>query len=198
MTNPSPRPALRKAPDSHLHPALPAHNRQVVDLRVSASTVPEIDGSGIDGSGIDGPDRIPGTRATRDHAGIVKSPSQFKIEPADAASDRPPIKATKALASKPREKKSDQTESKAANKKGGANKKGKDTVKKDKSDKTKSGKTKNSTAKSKGKKPGKTDRIDLRRAISVDIRRQLRSTAKARGTSVEEVVTSVLDGWLPN
>ncbi|MEI8082786.1 MAG: hypothetical protein WCI74_13180, partial [Actinomycetes bacterium] len=40
-----------------------------------------------------------------------------------------------------------------------------------------------------------SSRIDLRVAVPADLRRMLRSGAKARGTSVDGVVDSVLSGW---
>lgn len=39
-------------------------------------------------------------------------------------------------------------------------------------------------------------RVDLHIKVPKDVRRQLRKNAKARGTSVDDVVTAVLEGWL--
>lgn len=39
-------------------------------------------------------------------------------------------------------------------------------------------------------------RVDLKVKVPKDVRRALRTKAKARGTSVDDVVTNVLQGWL--
>ena len=41
-----------------------------------------------------------------------------------------------------------------------------------------------------------TRRVNLQVEVPKDVRTRLRSNAKARGTSVDDVVTSVLEGWL--
>lgn len=39
-------------------------------------------------------------------------------------------------------------------------------------------------------------RVDLKVKVPKEVRRALRTNAKARGTSVDDVVTNVLQGWL--
>ncbi len=41
-------------------------------------------------------------------------------------------------------------------------------------------------------------RVDLHVQVPKSVRRDLRQNAKARGTSVDDIVTSVLEGWLDN
>lgn len=41
-------------------------------------------------------------------------------------------------------------------------------------------------------------RVDLHVQVPKNVRRDLRQNAKARGTSVDDIVTSVLEGWLDN
>ncbi|MFM2437712.1 MAG: hypothetical protein RLZ55_523 [Actinomycetota bacterium] len=57
-------------------------------------------------------------------------------------------------------------------------------------------------AKKQSKKAAKAERkrrqqrVELQVKVPKDVRNQLRKNAKARGTSVDDVVTSVLEGWL--
>ncbi len=117
MSNPIPRPALRKAPDADIHPAIADPDHVTVDLRsqpaVSIPAPPTVDTGRI------------GTKG----------------------------KVTK------------QADSKKA-------------------------KSKSNAARRKGK------RIELHVRVPRTVRSQLRDTAKARGTSVDDVVSTVLEGWL--
>lgn len=128
MKNPAPRPALRRAPDAAVHPALGAGTVNTIDLR---------------------------------------SPQRDRT--ADVATSPSP-------GLSPKESK----DAKAA-------KRGKKARPATSATKTKPGK--------KAKRGKKAHRIDMHLRIPADVRHQLRSTAKARGTSVDEVVTSVLEGW---
>ena len=105
MDNPSPRPALRKAPDSDIHPAVLVVPETNIDLR--------------------GPTLAP-----------VAANSRVDSQPQLSKKQR---KAAKSRAGK---------------------------------------------------------RLDLRVKVPKTVRQQLRATAKARGTSVDDVVTTVLEGWL--
>ncbi len=125
MSNPIPRPALRKAPDADIHPAIadPAH--VTVDLRSQpAVSMPAVS--------------MP----------AVSMPA-------------PPTVDT-----------------------GRTGAKGKVTKQAD------SKQSKSNAARRKGK------RIELHVRVPRTVRSQLRATAKARGTSVDDVVSTVLQGWL--
>lgn len=65
-------------------------------------------------------------------------------------------------------------------------------------DKKGQGKNKSKGDKKRAKKAAKVHqrRVDLKVKVPKDVRRALRSNAKARGTSVDDVVTNVLQGWL--
>ncbi len=120
MSNPIPRPALRKAPDADIHPAIadPAH--VTVDLR-----------------------------------------SQPAVSMPAVSMPAPPTVDT-----------------------GRTGAKGKVTKQAD------SKQSKSNAARRKGK------RIELHVRVPRTVRSQLRDTAKARGTSVDDVVSTVLQGWL--
>ncbi len=122
MSNPIPRPALRKAPDADIHPAIadPAH--VTVDLR-----------------------------------------SQPAVSIPAVSMPAPPTVDT-----------------------GRTGAKGKITKQAD----SKKAKSKSNAARRKGK------RIELHVRVPRTVRSQLRDTAKARGTSVDDVVSTVLEGWL--
>ncbi|MDP3973113.1 MAG: hypothetical protein Q8P61_09435 [Candidatus Nanopelagicales bacterium] len=146
MTNPSPRPALRKAPDAHIHPALALGAVTLIDLREPDSAAIQVE--------------------------LAVPPAPIETNsPHDAPADRA------------KEDRKKRTAKGAKNSKKQKNKKA-----------VKAGKK----AKKKGKKRQLADRIDVRREIPPTVRRQLRTGAKARGTSVDEVVTSVLEGWSPS
>lgn len=152
MTNPSPRPALRRAPDAHIHPALALGAVTLIDLRE------------------------PDSAANQAELAVPPAPIETN-PPQDAPADRT---------------KGDRKKRAAKNAK---------ISKKQKNEKAvKAGKKadKKAKAKKKGKKRQLADRIDVRREIPPTVRRQLRTSAKARGTSVDEVVTSVLEGWSPS
>jgi predicted HicB family RNase H-like nuclease len=63
----------------------------------------------------------------------------------------------------------------------------------------KSGRSKKAESGAKGKKGQRKRherRVDLRVKVPKEVRQALRTNAKARGTSVDEVVTVVLEGWI--
>lgn len=124
MTNPSPRPALRKAPDADIHPAVPGTEPVTIDLRAPANA---------------------------DHG----------VETTVQAFDRVPAKTT-------------------------------DPTRKKKESNPRPAKAKSGADASKLK----AKRIALRVKVPREIRHKLRATAKARGTSVDDVVSTVLEGWL--
>ncbi len=119
MNNPAPRPALRKAPDADIHPAIPQTDQATIDLRAATQATPAIK-----------------------HEVSVTStvPEPKKAEP--------------------------------------------------KKDSTKKALVHPKAHKRKAK------RIALRVKVPRSVRSQLRATAKARGTSVDDVVSTVLEGWL--
>ena len=136
-TNPTPRPALRKAPDATVHPAAP----------------------------VVGPADPPPVVEPNRAAGSSTSPRPTHLRPVvglgGVTSD--------GLRKAPEEKKA---------------KKGK-------------GKSAKENAKE-SKKAAKVHqrRVDLKVKVPKEVRQALRTNAKARGTSVDDVVTNVLQGWL--
>lgn len=243
MTNPAPRPALRKAPDAGLHPALAFSPVETIDLRARHAM-----------PGTDTARRLPAAEITdeRNADQLVGQPvGQHKPGDADSATQRATYRATaadgssddkakRATRSKPNKgspkkgnsagkaTKSDpkaMTHRKAAStgKTGGPGKVSKTAGKAAKGDakakkRTEAGKSagkgkssgkgksagkskldkKGPAARGKGKRAGRASRVDVRTQVPADVRRQLRSAAKARGTSVDDVVASVLEGWLPS
>lgn len=167
MTNPSPRPALRRAPDAHIHPALALGAVTIVDLRETGATPPRVE-----------PD--------------------FEVVDVSVTAAEPAARKS-AGTKKFNGKKSGKKSSAGTKKSSGKNKKiekkaaGKKETARRKSDGKPTGKISK-----KGRKRDLADRIDVRREVSPEVRRRLRSGAKARGTSVDEVVTSVLEGWSPS
>lgn len=149
--NPSPRRALRKAPDATVHPAAPVASegpsvtpvaatssllvrRPVVELR------PVL---GIGGSTSDVLRKAPKQRVAGKKVGAKKTGGK-----------------------------------KSGGKKAGA--------KKDDS----------SAKATKGQRKRHERRVDLRVKVPKEVRHELRQNAKARGTSVDDVVTIVLEGWI--
>ncbi len=162
MTNPSPRPALRKAPDAHIHPALALGAVTIVDLR------------------------DPGTASSR---------VETDVEVVGGTVAAPESVTGKSVGKKPSGKKSSDGKSKSSGKIKGK-KIGKKAARRKQAEKKTDGKP-TGKAEKKRRKRELADRIDVRREVSPEVRRRLRSGAKARGTSVDEVVTSVLEGWSP-
>jgi hypothetical protein len=140
-TNPTPRPALRKAPDASVHPAAP----------------------------VVGPADPPAVVEPSARAASSATPRPTHLRPVvglgGVTSD--------GLRKAPEEKKS---------------KKGKGQAKT---------KTKGKVDKE-SKKAAKVHmrRVDLKVKVPKEVRQALRTNAKARGTSVDDVVTNVLQGWL--
>jgi len=175
MTNPSPRPALRKAPDADVHPAAPeaAFVPATIDLRENLG--PSI--------GIVEPDHV-----TIERPELFSSNDEFGTT-SHKVKDKSTASAHKAGA-KLKSKKADKADAKRT-KQADA----KRTKQKAKKAKNKSGKKSDRTAKdSKKRKSDKKDRIDLRAGVPLSVRRELRHAAKARGTSAEAAVESVLSG----
>lgn len=181
MTNPAPRPALRKAPDANVHPALAFAPSETIDLRSDR--------------------RADSTASAARHdstaGSLVPASKILAVDdggtPAKAGSKKHRAKAKKSKAevdAKPGTKKRAKAAPLA---------------------KSQLARVKSTKLKKEGKKEGKSGqlargsaaavkrgRVDVRLQVPGDVRRQLRSAAKARGTSVEDVVTSVLEGWRPS
>lgn len=170
MTNPAPRPALRKAPDADVHPAqghaqATATLKRAVDETAAQAhrNTTQIDLRSHRSAGVsDGP--------------VVTS--NLTVNPGGSDTE-----GLEAVAKK--SKKSNKGSSKA---KGSSKKK---SSKKNDKKKKKSGKKKK---KGKGAQPGaRTDmRISVATQVPTSVRRALRTGAKARGTSVEDRVDSLV------
>jgi hypothetical protein len=137
--NPTPRPALRKAPDATIHPAAPVADDSlapVVDPKVAKKVVK---------------DSQQRPAHLRPVVGLGGSTSDVL-------------------------RRAPETEEKKRDK----------------------GKSKGKAGKKRAKKAAKVHqrRVDLKVKVPKDVRQALRSNAKARGTSVDDVVTNVLQGWL--
>lgn len=131
-SNPTPRPALRKAPDASVHPAAP----------------------------VVGPaDPPPVVEPTKKGSSTAPRPTHLRpvVGLGGVTSD--------GLRKAPEEKKAKKSKGKSARQ---------------------------------SKKAAKVHqrRVDLKVKVPKDVRRALRTNAKARGTSVDDVVTNVLQGWL--
>jgi|GEM_PF-1395784 len=185
MTNPAPRPALRKAPDADVHPAS-QQTPQEIDLRNRQISVTE-------------PAPSPNPQAPLvKHEQVVTLPDTSPEADADGEFVGSRKKSNTKKSAK--QKKNDKKQSKKQEReKGKQSKKSKPSKgKSKKSNKIKSNKIKGK-AKEEGKKSIATpNRIDLRAKVPASVRRTLRSSTKARGTSVEDNVDSVLTGWRPN
>ena len=172
MTNPAPRPALRKAPDADVHPALAFGPSETIDLRASR--------------------RSPGAASATFHnpaAESIAAAVNQGPKPAKSGGKKHRAKAKKSetdVGAKPDTKK--QAKKGKGSQRLHAQSKPAKVSKGGKVGQPASGKAES----------GKRSRVDVRLHVPGDVRRQLRSAAKARGTSVEDVVTSVLEGWRPS
>lgn len=180
--NPSPRPALRKAPDSHIHPALALGPPHTIDLREAPAP------AGAARAQAQGPDELsrrpgvpalPSRKVSDDAAGRDVSGSKK----AAGKKSKPPGKA-KGKGAKP---KRDAKKGKGA--------KGKSKEKR--SSKDGDAKKRKADLKQARRIRRELERIDVRAQISPEVRKRLRADAKARGTRVDGVVTSVMEGWSP-
>lgn len=167
MTNPAPRPALRKAPDADIHPAQgqprsAANLKRVTDVTKTQNTT-QIDLR---------------NHPTVDLTATPVVASKPTADPSGLDTER----------SQPVGKKSKKGSSKSK----GSNKK-KSLKKKKKKGK---GKKKKGKREQHGARTSK--RIELTTEVPVSVRRALRSGAKARGTSVEDRVDSVVTAWRSN
>lgn len=133
VTNPAPRPALRKAPDARVHPAAP----------------------------VVGPDSPPGVVQPKPMAG-AKAPTHLRPVVGIGGSTSDVLRRVPDEAGKADSKKAKKQAKKAA----------------------------------KAERKRRHARVELQVKVPKDVRNQLRKNAKARGTSVDDVVTSVLEGWL--
>lgn len=168
MTNPAPRPALRKAPDADLHPAHAESSTPVAndirDLEIELTPAP----TGIfDQYGGD-LDRL----ATQTRARAEADPASILIIEEDS------IKASKKH--KEGKKKKDKHHN---------DKQGKKGKKHDKVNTRQKGKAKGSHS---GERA--SQRIDLRVAVPAPVRRTLRAGTKGRSISENEAVDSAPDG----
>lgn len=137
--NPTPRPALRKAPDATVHPAAPV-------------------------------------AAADSRPAVVPPPKSKKAERSGPAQLRPVVglggSTSDVLRRAPDE---DKTAGKAPSKKKQSKKERK---------------------RAEQRAAAHQRRVDLKIRVPKEVRRALRKNAKARGTSVDDVVTNVLQGWL--
>jgi len=136
--NPTPRPALRKAPDATIHPAAP-----VADDSLSPVVEPT---------------------APKKSARKEERPAHLRPVTGLGGSTSDVLRRAPEI----------------------------DEPTKDKATKSAKG------SKKRRKKAAKVHqrRVDLKVKVPKDVRQALRSNAKARGTSVDDVVTNVLQGWL--
>ena len=163
MTNPAPRPALRKAPDADIHPAQGQAAsvitlKRAVDVPIEQSNTTQIDLR---------------NRETADlrQVPVVTSTPVVNNDDHDTEGLETVAKKTK----------------KGSSKSKGSSKKKNDKKKK------KSGKGKKKKGKRKQLGARTNKRIDLTVEVPPSVRRALRSGAKARGTSVEDRVDSVVN-----
>ena len=177
MTNPAPRPALRKAPDADIHPAQ-GQARSTINLQQANDSSTDLSST---------------THVADTQIDLRNRPTVAVIESGVVASKptaNPGGSDTEGLQTVAKKSKKS---NKGSGKSKGSNKK-KSSKKNDKK-KKKSGKGK----KKKGKReqPGArtSKRIDITAGVPLSVRRALRSGAKARGTSVEDRVDSVVTAW---
>ncbi len=170
MTNPAPRPALRKAPDADIHPAQ-GQARSTVNLKRAE----DIGRSPTNTTQID-----LRKRATVDLTAAPEVTSNPTANPGGSDTEGFQTVAKKSKKS-----------GKGSGKSKGSGKKSKKSDKK----KKKSGKGKKK--KGKGEQPDAraSRRVELKSEVPGSVRRALRSGAKARGTSVEDRVDSVVSKW---
>ena len=163
MTNPAPRPALRKAPDADIHPAQGQAAsvitlKRAVDVPIEQSNTTQID------------------LRNRDIADLRQAPVVTSTPVVN--NDDLDTEGLETVAKK--------------SKKGSSKSKGSSKKKNDKK-KKKSGKGKKKKGKRKQLGARTNKRIDLTVEVPPSVRRALRSGAKARGTSVEDRVDSVVN-----
>lgn len=163
MTNPAPRPALRKAPDADIHPARGQAAsvitlKRAVDVPIEQSNTTQID------------------LRNRETADLRQVPVVTSTPVVN--NDDHDTEGLETVAKK--------------SKKGSSKSKGSSKKKNDKK-KKKSGKGKKKKGKRKQLGARTNKRIDLTVEVPPSVRRALRSGAKARGTSVEDRVDSVVN-----
>ncbi|MEI2730325.1 MAG: hypothetical protein V9E85_14600 [Candidatus Nanopelagicales bacterium] len=163
MTNPAPRPALRKAPDADIHPAQGQAAsvitlKRAVDVPIEQSNTTQID------------------LRNRETADLRQVPVVTSTPVVN--NDDHDTEGLETVAKK--------------SKKGSSKSKGSSKKKNDKK-KKKSGKGKKKKGKRKQLGARTNKRIDLTVEVPPSVRRALRSGAKARGTSVEDRVDSVVN-----
>lgn len=170
MTNPAPRPALRKAPDADLHPAHAESSTPVAndirDLEVELAPAP----TGIFDQYRGDLDRLTAQART---LGEADPASILIIEEESTKSSK-------------KHKHKDGKKKKEKDHKAKQNKKGKkpDTAKARQKDK----------AKGSHSRERASQRIDIRVAVPAPVRRTLRAGTKGRGISESEAADSALDG----
>ncbi len=163
MTNPAPRPALRKAPDADIHPAQGQAAsvitlKRAVDVPIEQAHTTQID------------------LRNRETADLRQVPVVTSTPVVN--NDDHDTEGLETVAKK--------------SKKGSSKSKGSSKKKNDKK-KKKSGKGKKKKGKRKQLGAPTNKRIDLTVEVPPSVRRALRSGAKARGTSVEDRVDSVVN-----
>lgn len=177
MANPpSPRPALRRAPDAALHPALvhvvditAGESQTIIDLTNNAG---RLNKAGT-GAAVGYESAEPGQFGDRDGSASKRDKkSKVKSKPAKSAK-------------KSKQKPSDDKVGKAS--------KSKSKGKKAQSKKAKAASGEKKSAKNKKKKSSKRHSEEL----SLQAKRQLRRGAKARGTSADSAVDSALSNLRP-
>lgn len=197
MTNPAPRPALRKAPDADVHPASPSRSAtahptdrpRLVTASTATSSSPAIDLRNRQTSSPERKSSTSGKQTSRDQNDEVTGSPDTSSEAHDRTVDTGQSSHETGQAET----------GKKSKKKGSHKKKGSFKEKLKKKDKKKGKEKSQGKKKGKGKQSSaKVDRVDLRATVPASVRRTLRSSAKARGTSVEDTVDSVLTGWQPN
>ena len=163
MTNPAPRPALRKAPDADIHPAQ-GQAASVITLKRAVDVPIE-----------------------------QSNTTQIDLRNSETADLRqvPVVTSTPVVNNDDHDTEGLETVAKKS-KKGSSKSKGSSKKKNDKK-KKKSGKGKKKKGKRKQLGARTNKRIDLTVEVPPSVRRALRSGAKARGTSVEDRVDSVVN-----
>jgi hypothetical protein len=163
MTNPAPRPALRKAPDADIHPAQGQTTSAVTLKRASDGPPEQANTTQID-------------LRNRDIADLRQAPVVTSTPVVN--NDDPDTEGLETVAKK--------------SKKGSSKSKSSSKKKNDKKNK-KSGRGKKKKGKRKQQGARANQRIDLTVEVPPSVRRALRSGAKARGASVEDRVDSVVN-----
>ena len=169
MTNPAPRPALRKAPDADIHPAQGQAAsvitlKRAVDVPIEQSNTTQID------------------LRNRETADLRQVPVVTSTPVVN--NDDHDTEGLEAVAKKSKKSNKGSSKAKSSSKK---------SSKKNDKKKKKSGKGKKKKGKRKQLGARTNKRIDLTVEVPPSVRRALRSGAKARGTSVEDRVDSVVN-----